>query len=197
LQQQGNALAPMMLEKYKDPNDAMKKTLLEDRMVHHSRIDMAPNSWTVLHMRNIAGTFLLLDQDPPRSTEVILIFVSPKEERHEVVLRCHHRHHNRILRQVRDAAPPNAAAEARPGEQQPQSPHRLRRKKIHHSRSQDLWLLRTPNSGPSKNIVNAATVDLARFVKSTPANGRYDIIATTTPMNLYAPFLGKQHRGIQ
>jgi hypothetical protein len=48
-------------------------------------------------MRNIAGTYLLLDQDRPRSTEGILI-LSVQEERHEVVLRRHHRHHNRILR---------------------------------------------------------------------------------------------------
>jgi hypothetical protein len=86
------------------------------------------------------------------------------------------------------------------GEQQPQSPHCFLRKKIHHSRSQDLWLMQTPNSGPSKNTINAATVDLARRVphsdgkvrekyKLGPAKGRCGI-ATSTPVKLDAPFWG-------
>jgi hypothetical protein len=153
LQQQGQALAPMMLEKYMNPNDAMKNTLLEDRLVYKSRIDMVLNSWKVLYMRNIAATYLLLDQDKDshRSTEAILT-LSVQEGRHEVVLRCHHCHHDRILRQMRDAAHPKVAAEARHHLLQESSSHRVlivfRRKKIHHPRSQDLWLMQTPNSGP-------------------------------------------------
>jgi hypothetical protein len=114
----------MMLEKYIDPNGAMKKTLLEGRLVYQIRIDLVPNSWNVLHMRNIAGTNLLLDQDRSRSTEAILI-LSVQEKRHEVVSCRHHRHHNRILRQVRDAAPPNVAAEARHHLLQESSSHRV------------------------------------------------------------------------
>jgi hypothetical protein len=60
------------------------------------------------HRRNISTA----RSRSPSSTEGILI-LSVQEERHEVVLRRHHRHHNRILRQVRDTAPPNVAAESR------------------------------------------------------------------------------------
>jgi hypothetical protein len=49
-------------------SNAMKKTILEGRWVHQSGVDMVPNSWKVLHMRNIATTYLLLEQDRPRST---------------------------------------------------------------------------------------------------------------------------------
>jgi hypothetical protein len=54
-----------------------------------------------------------------------MLVLSVQEERHEVVLRCHHRHHTRILRKVRDAAPPNAAAEARHQLLQESSIHRV------------------------------------------------------------------------
>jgi hypothetical protein len=94
----------------------------------------------------------------------------------------------------------SSAGQASPptGVQQPQSHHR---RKIHHSRSQDLWLMQTPNSGPSKNTINAATVDLVRRVPHSDGKVRekYKLdpavkgccgIATTTPMNLNAPFLG-------
>jgi hypothetical protein len=58
--------------------------------------------------------------------------------------------------------------------------------------------MQTPNPGSSKNTINAATVDLSRRVPHSdgkvrekyelgPAKGRCGI-ATTTPMNLNAPF---------
>jgi hypothetical protein len=97
-----------------------------------------------------------------------------------------------------------------PGEEEyysQQSPHRTLRKKVHHSRSQDLWLMQTPNPGPSQKLL-ASTTDMLRRIPHSDGKvrekyhigsvkgRRCDATSTTTtatfknsPKNLEAPFL--------